>query len=157
MATAVKNLPANAGDLRDARSISGLGRYAGERHGNPLHYSCLENPMVREAWQATVHSIAQSWTRLKWLTMHARMQNQLKCPPPAEWIKQTWHIYPSSGILLGYKKEWSIETRCHSDKPWKHYAQWKKPVTNDNTLCGSVYIKCPKSNSMETQNGLVVA
>ena len=44
-------------------SIPGWGRYPGGEHGNPLQYSCLENPMNREAWQATVHSIAKSQTR----------------------------------------------------------------------------------------------
>ena len=48
MALVVKNLPANAGDVRDVGSISGLGRCRGGRHGNPLQYSCLENPMNRE-------------------------------------------------------------------------------------------------------------
>ena len=51
----VKNLPANAGDIRDVGSIPGSGRSPGEGHGNPLQYSCLENPMDREAWQAMVH------------------------------------------------------------------------------------------------------
>ena len=45
----VKNLPANAGDIRDVGSIPGLGRSPGEGNGNPLWYSCLENPMGREA------------------------------------------------------------------------------------------------------------
>ena len=45
----VKNLPANAGDIRDSGSISGLGRSTGEGHGNPFQYSCLGNPMHREA------------------------------------------------------------------------------------------------------------
>ena len=49
----VKNLPANAGDTRDAGSISGLGRSPGEGNGNPLQYSCLENSMDRRAWLAT--------------------------------------------------------------------------------------------------------
>ena len=44
-----KNLPANAGDTRDAGSISGLGRSPGEENGNPLQYSCLQNPMNRGA------------------------------------------------------------------------------------------------------------
>ena len=56
----VKNPPANAGDIRDMGSIPGLGRFPGGRHGNPLQYSCLENPMDREAWQATAHRAAQS-------------------------------------------------------------------------------------------------
>ena len=55
----VKNLPAHAGD---AGSIPGLGRSPGEGNGNPLQYSCLENPMDRGAWQAAVHGVAKSWT-----------------------------------------------------------------------------------------------
>ena len=58
----VKNLPTNAGDTRDVGSIPGLGRSPGGRQGNPLQYSCLENPMDREAWQATVHRVAESDT-----------------------------------------------------------------------------------------------
>ena len=56
---------ANAGDIRDVGSIPGSGRSPGEGHGNPLQYSCLENPMDRGAWQAIVHRVAKSWTRLK--------------------------------------------------------------------------------------------
>ena len=48
----------NAGDLT---WIPGLGRSSGEGNGNPLQYSCLENPMDREAWQATVHGVTKSW------------------------------------------------------------------------------------------------
>ena len=55
MALAVKNLPVNAGDMRDADLIPRSRRSPGGRNGNPLQYSCLENPMGREAWQATVH------------------------------------------------------------------------------------------------------
>ena len=51
----VKNLPANAGELRDAGSILGLGRSPGGGNGNPLQYSCLENPMERGACWAAVH------------------------------------------------------------------------------------------------------
>ena len=60
----VKNLPANAGDIRDVGSIPGLGRYPGGGNGNPLQYSCLENPMDRGAWRATVHGVTKSWTGL---------------------------------------------------------------------------------------------
>ena len=61
----VKNPPASAGDVRDAGSIPGSGRYPGGGHGNPRQYSCLENPMDRGAWQAIVHGVRKSWTRLK--------------------------------------------------------------------------------------------
>ena len=51
----------NAGDLG---SIPGSGRFSGEGNGNPLQYSCLENPMDGEAWSATVHGVTKSWTGL---------------------------------------------------------------------------------------------
>ena len=60
----VKNLPVNAGDVRDMNTIPGLERSPGGQNGNPLQYSCLENPMDRGAWQSTVHGVAKSWTRL---------------------------------------------------------------------------------------------
>ena len=56
----VNNLLANAGDIRDMGSIPGLGRSPEEGNGNPLQYSCLENPMDRGAGQATVHGITKS-------------------------------------------------------------------------------------------------
>ena len=58
----VKNPPANAGDVRDAGSIPGSGRTPGKGHGNPLQYSCLENPVDRRAWRAMVHRVPKSWT-----------------------------------------------------------------------------------------------
>ena len=58
----VKNLPANAGDIRDAVLIPGLSRSSGGGHGNPLQYSCLENPKDGGAWQATIHGVAKSQT-----------------------------------------------------------------------------------------------
>ena len=61
----VKNLPANAGDVRDVGLIPGWGRSPGRRHGHPLQYSCLENPVDRRAWEATVHRVVKSQTRLK--------------------------------------------------------------------------------------------
>ena len=62
VALVVKNPSANAGDIRDAASIPGSGRNPRIGNDNPLHCSCLENPMDRGAWWATVHGIAKSWT-----------------------------------------------------------------------------------------------
>ena len=56
----VKNLLANAGDPGDAGLIPGSGRCPGEGNGHPLQYSCLGNPMEREAWQATVRGVAKN-------------------------------------------------------------------------------------------------
>ena len=60
----VKNSPANAGDTRDTGSIPGSGRSPGRERGTPLLYSCLENPMDRGAWRATVCGAAKSPTQL---------------------------------------------------------------------------------------------
>jgi len=56
----IRNLPANAEDARDVGSIPGSGRSPGGGHDNPLQYSCLENPMDRGAWRATLHRIMES-------------------------------------------------------------------------------------------------
>ena len=55
-----KNIPANAGDARDAGSIPGSGGALGVGNGNPLQHSCLDNPVDRGAWRATVHGVEKS-------------------------------------------------------------------------------------------------
>ena len=60
----VKNPPAKAGDTGDSSSIPGLGRSPGGGNGNPLQYSCLENPMDRGTWQAIVLGVGKSRTQL---------------------------------------------------------------------------------------------
>ena len=70
MALAAENPPANEGDLRDTGSIPGSGRSPGGGHGNPLQYSCLENPTDRGSWRATVQKVAKSWTQLKRLSTY---------------------------------------------------------------------------------------
>ena len=59
VALLVKNPPVNAGDIRDLGSIPGLGGSPGRWHGNPLQYSCLENPLDRGAWQPAVHRVVK--------------------------------------------------------------------------------------------------
>ena len=79
MALVVKNLPASVGDVRDMSLIPGLGRSPGEGHGNPLQYSCLENPMDKGPWQVKFHGAAQSRTRLKWFSTHRKQLSMLAC------------------------------------------------------------------------------
>ena len=74
MVLVVKKPPVNAGDVREVGSIPGSGRSRGGGHGNPLQYSCLENPMDRGAWWATVHRVEKNRTRLKQLGMHAEKE-----------------------------------------------------------------------------------
>ena len=75
----VTNLPAKAGDIREVGSVPGLGKCPGRGHGNPLQYSCLENPMDRGAWWATVHSVAES-----------DMTEVTACMRPS-WLLPTWY------------------------------------------------------------------
>ena len=70
----VKNLPANAGDTGDMGLIPGSGRSSGGGQGNPLQYSCLENPTDRGAWQTMVHRVAKSWTQLKLVSTYTHTQ-----------------------------------------------------------------------------------
>ena len=60
MVLVVKNTPSSAGNVRDLGLIPGLGRSPGEGNGNPLQYSCLENPMDKGDWQATVQRVTKS-------------------------------------------------------------------------------------------------
>ena len=85
VALVVKNLPANAGDRTSAGSIPGSGRSPERGHGNPLQYSCHENPIDRGAWWARVHGVAKSQTPLKWVSMSIRRLLQAD--------KETNHTY----------------------------------------------------------------
>ena len=95
----VKNPPVDAGDIRDAGSVPGLGRSPGERNGNPLQYSCLEKPMDRGDWKATVHRVAKSRTQLKRVSTHTRRSN---------WsiLKEINPKYSLEGLMLKLKLQY---------------------------------------------------
>ena len=134
MVLVVKNLPANAGDIRDVGSIPGSGRSPGGRHGNPLHYSCLENCMDRGAWQATVHRVAKSQTRLKQLYTHTHravtqlhVRCMLSCSSHILLFATVWTIVhqPADGncsheikrqLLLGRKAATNLDSILKSSK-----------------------------------------
>ena len=94
----VKNPPANAEDIGDAGLILGSGQSPGEGHGNPLQYSCLENPMDRGFLQATVHRVAKNQTQLVWLSMHARPFIILIIIPLLQWGSKCRGSYGRKGI-----------------------------------------------------------
>ena len=74
----VDNSPGIAGDRSDVGSVPGLGRSPGGGHGKSLQYSCLENSMDREAWQATIYGVTKIRTWLKWLSMHTLLLESLR-------------------------------------------------------------------------------
>ena len=93
VALAVKKTPANAGDIRDVASVPGSGRSSGGGHGNPLQYSCLENPIDRGAWQATVHSFTEL-DKAEWLNNHTHIHTKM-CIFHMQNIFSNWtHMYP---------------------------------------------------------------
>ena len=118
MVLGVKKLPANAGDVRDSGSIPESERSPGGGHGNPLQYPYLENPTDRGAWQAIVHGVAKSQTRLSDFT-------SLHLPT----YDLTWHdIYIIlSSTLLPEEKErvWQV-SQAHADEI--HRTDETKPV-----------------------------
>ena len=116
----VKNLPANA-EERDAGSIPGSGRSPGGRHSNSLQYSCLENPLDRGAWRATVHRVTKSQTRLKWLSAH-RHYSGLKDPGTsfalcAHFVNR---LHPE---LHGLLQEHKLELEVTSLPELQHFAE----------------------------------
>ena len=74
-----KNPAINAGDIKDVGSIPGSGRSPGGGHGNLFQYSCLENPMDRGAWRATVHGVTKSRTHLRRQRTHMAIYSTLAC------------------------------------------------------------------------------
>ena len=102
----VKNPLANAGDVRDMSSILGLGRYPGGGHGNPPQYSCLENPMDRRAWRATVHGVTKSQT---WLSNWHSLQH--KITQKEMWKRKTSHWIEAQLKLVWLSLAWSCLQR----------------------------------------------
>ena len=101
MALVVRNLPANAGDVRDTDLIPGLGWSPGGGHDNPLQYSCLENPMDRGAWQPTVQEIARSRTWLSdWTFCEHPWTHHLNSTVKILLFLLYWLFYSLNGKVL---------------------------------------------------------
>ena len=105
----VKNPLANAGDVRDMGLIPGRVRCPGGQHGNPLQYSCLQNPMDRGAWWATVHGAAKSWRGMR-LSIHAHQLRSKKARIHSQ------PGYPVSSIPSMASNKWIIQ-RLVSQRP----------------------------------------
>ena len=132
MALAVKKPPVNAQDIRDADSIPGLGRSPGGGCGNPLHYSCLENPMGWGALRSTILRVARSCIQLKQLSTHAWARNNLKeGGKKKNWIQNSLDHKEGKGILekhllcfIDYSK---IFDWMNHNKVWKILKEMRIP------------------------------
>ena len=129
VALVVKNLPANAGDLRDAVSIPGLGRCPGGGHSNPLQYFCLENSMDRGVWRAAAQWMAKNWTWLRGLK--------------STHITLVTDFFISS--VLSLSRVWLFAT------PWIATHQASLSITNSRSL-----LKLMSIESVMPSNGLIL-
>ena len=130
----------------DPGSIAGSGRSPGEGIGNPLQYSCLENPMDRGAWRATVHGVSKSWTRLS--DFHFSLSFSM-CLMDCEWewaVKQEWS--GCSGAFEG-RRTYSDDDDLHPDILNLHsligYNSKRTPersVANHRRVYHFVHAKC---------------
>ena len=116
-------LPASAWTRRDINSTPGSGRFPGGGHVNPLQYSCLENPMDRGAWQATIHSITKSWTWRKQLSTayhHGRnkAQSQTKLPWNTVVFHPEIHLCRSALTVVDFSHGESSLGKVWGKTPW---------------------------------------
>ena len=86
----------------DPASISGLGRSLGEGNGNPLQYSCLENPMDRGAWQATVHGVAKSWIQLSTHVEKAMTTSSSTLAWKIPWTEEPGRLQSVGSLIVGH-------------------------------------------------------
>ena len=109
-----KESACSAGATGDIGSIPRSGRSPGGEQGNPLQYSCLENPMERRPWWATVHGVAKSWTPLEWLSMHACIHysvEALKIFFALLWVfLDSFYTMKLKDLLLGRKVMTNLES-----------------------------------------------
>ena len=103
VALVVKNLPASAGDIKVVSLIPGSGRSPGAGHSNPLQHSCLEKPMDRAAWRATVHRVAQRDTN----EVLSMCDCLLSLPPPTP---SSYSGPPPRISVLVLRSVWSVES-----------------------------------------------
>ena len=149
----VQNPPANAVDVRDVGSIPGWGRSPRGGHGNPLQYSCLENPMDRGAWRATVHRVTKSRTRLKQLTTraldakpHVRRQGGFK-----RLVLEKLMLLLFNHIQIPWRKLiWSVLLSISDHRPCRYPHQSNELGTRLGLMCPfrgfgsqSLYLQIP--------------
>ena len=155
VALVAKNLPANAGDIRDLGSIPRSGRSPGEGNGNPLQSFCLENPKDRGAWWASVHRVAKSGTGLKQLSSSSKVEEMGRKICNREKVgKREWKIWkntlqgrtvwnrPSKHLkikLYNYKQERMRNSQWKMNRMYNRFQEFrgrrnqkkKKPETNN--------------------------
>ena len=129
-ASGVLYTPANSGDIRDAGSIPGSRRSPEGGHGNPLQYFCLEKPMGRGAWQATVYRVAKSQAQMKRLSMHTQLQSLL--PTNLEMLTRMETLYFS--LLFIVFNRWAFLDQ--QSGPRFYFKLWLEGGEDCPLFCG---------------------
>ena len=155
----VVNPLANTGDIRNTGLIPGLGKSPGKGNGNPLQYSCLGNPIDREAWWITVHGVTKSQTRLKRLSTH--MQAAIQNHNNSKYIYRLlvggicfqWARYnPSLNFSLRHSPLWSISSiRYFFLYNWTQLSTWECPeqlVASANLSLWTVWVNPTRKSIM---------
>ena len=125
------------GDVRNASSIPGSGRFSGEGHGNLLQYSWLENPMDRGAWWATVHGVTKSQTGLR--TKHVGLNI-----PEAHFLK---NLSNCTSLLYRACRKCGRSSYCS----WAHFRPWVKTWEQSvHGLCPSALLSGPKRSDKDS-------
>ena len=121
----------SAGDTGDAGSVPGLGKFPGARHGSSLQYSCLENPMDRGAWRATVHVIIKSWTWLKRLSTHVLIKQEGGFPGgsgKSSSLPRERCSFSSWVRKIPWKRKWQptlvLPGKSHGQRSLEGYTLW---------------------------------
>ena len=114
VAPVVKNQTANVGDVRDAGSVPGLGRSPGGGHGNPLQHSCLENPMDRGAWRATVHRVAKSQTQPFGCAKHSLQRTEAE-----DMEGTTWTGIDALPLPQTCRSPWNFDVFSGTGRGWR--------------------------------------
>ena len=142
----------NAGD---PGSTPGSGRSPGEGNSNPLQYSCLENPMDRRAWWATVHGVVTSWTRLRDFTFHFHQETHVRLKDTYRLQVRGWkNIFHANGkqkkggvaILIADKIDLKIK-KITRDKEG-HYIMIKGSIQEEDITIVNIY--APNTGNLNT-------
>ena len=124
-------------DIRDVGLTPGLGRSPGGGHGNPLQYSCLENPMNRGAWWGIVHRVAKNQAQLKWLSTHTQKER--------EYIISVLLGSNANHYTLNYVGKWYV-CCCWRVWEWRCRRSWRQHKWKLLCLTCSAHPTCEKES-----------
>ena len=132
-------------------SLPGLGRSPGKGNSNPLQYSCLGNPLHREAWWTTVHGVAKSWIQLSDLHTHTHTHTEATNMSFNRLMEMQTMRHPDNGRVFNAKKKWAIKHGKTLEEFSMCIAKWKKTIWKATYLDGPNYKTLWKKQKLQSQ------